>query len=159
MIIIMVENSIKWFWSCAARIYELQSRNRNRQNGQKVEHVDGGCPACGVCDHRGHWRHKLPMRWLGAPLSEGLPPHLPGLLAPGTQNSALPCVQEFNVPCSGFEQRIGRGERRALRTVSKEEEEDMFVKWSVTTPRIACCGILIVVLSFTPWTGWVVGVK
>ena len=38
--------------------------------------------------------------------------------------------------------------------VSKEEGDDMFVKWSAGKSGIACCGILIVVLSFTPWTGW-----
>ena len=49
----------------------------------------------------------------------------------------------------------GGGEEELWELSAKKK--NMFVKWSATTSRITCCGILIVVLSFTPWTGWVVG--
>ena len=130
--------------------YELQLKIRNKENGQKVEHRSGGCPASRVCDQRGHWRHKLPM-----PLCWGHPPThriYPDCSRLAAWDPKFGAALRAGIQCSVLRIWATNQEEREL--VSKEEGDDMFVKWSAGKSGIACCGILIVVLSFTPWTGW-----
>ena len=77
---------------------ELKWQSRNEQNGQKVKHGWGvggallvGCVTIEV------------IGGINCRCDAGGSSHLARL--PGTQNSGLACVQEFNVPRSGFEQR------------------------------------------------------
>ena len=120
---------------------ELKWKSRNKQNGQRVKHGWGwGCPASRVCDHRGHWRHKLPMRRWGqlASCQIARHPKFGAGLRAGIQCSAL---------------RIWPTEQVKRELWAKKRWVICLSNGQQLNSRIACCGILIVVLSITR-TGW-----